>query len=203
MQCTIISDNSAARFDRIRHVKFSTPVLLTLSLVGGAQLYAAETGVAATPPMGWNSWNQFACKVTDATVRAAADAVAANGMKQAGYEYINIDDCWQGTRDAAGNIQGNERFPDMKALADYVHSKGLKIGIYSSPGPKTCALYEGSYQHEDQDAQRYAEWGFDYLKYDWCSASKVYQSSDMRAVYKKMGDALKKTGRSIGFSLCQ
>ncbi len=124
-------------------------------------------------------------------------------MKDAGYTYINIDDCWQGKRDAQGNIQGNEKFPDMKALADYVHSKGLKIGIYSSPGPKTCAGYEGSYQHEEQDARTYAAWGFDYLKYDWCSADKVYQNSDMPAVYKKMGDALKATGRPIVFSLCQ
>lgn len=164
---------------------------------------AQAPALASTPPMGWNSWNLFACKVTDAVVRAAADAVVTNGMKAAGYTYINIDDCWQGTRDARGNIRGNERFPNMKALADYVHSKGLKIGIYSSPGPKTCAGYEGSYQHEEQDARTYAAWGFDYLKYDWCSAEKVYQSSQMPAVYKKMGDALKATGRPIVYSLCQ
>jgi alpha-galactosidase len=168
-------------------------------------LPAAPQGpmVAATPPMGWNSWNLFACKVSDSTVRAAADAMTANGMKQVGYQFINIDDCWQGTRTAAGEIQGNERFPDMKALADYVHSKGLKIGIYSSPGPKTCAGYEGSYQHEEQDARTYAQWGFDYLKYDWCSASKVFQPSDMERVYRKMGDALKSTGRPFVYSLCQ
>ena len=164
---------------------------------------AQKSTLAATPPMGWNSWNLFACKVSDAVVRAAADAMAANGMKDAGYRYINIDDCWQGQRDAAGNIQGNERFPDMKALADYVHSKGLKIGIYSSPGPKTCAGYEGSYQHEEQDARTYAAWGFDYLKYDWCSADQVFKNSDMPVVYKKMGDALKATGRPIVYSLCQ
>ena len=129
--------------------------------------------------------------------------MAGNGMREAGYTYINIDDCWQGKRDAQGNIQGNEKFPDMKALADYVHGKGLKIGIYSSPGPTTCAGYEGSYQHEDQDAKTYAAWGFDYLKYDWCSARKVYKQSEMPAVYKKMGDALKATGRPIVYSLCQ
>ncbi|MGE5206962.1 MAG: glycoside hydrolase family 27 protein [Chlamydiota bacterium] len=167
-----------------------------------APLSQAQTP-AATPPMGWNSWNHFACKVTAADVRAAADSIASNGMKAAGYTYINIDDCWQGKRDAQGNIHANERFGDMKALADYVHSKGLKIGIYSSPGPKTCAGYEGSYRHEEQDAKQYAAWGFDYLKYDWCSASKVYKSSQMPEVYKKMHDALAGTGRPIVFSLCQ
>ncbi len=167
------------------------------------QVLAQPPQVALTPPMGWNSWNLFACKVSDAVVRAQADAMASNGMKDAGYTYINIDDCWQGKRDAQGNIQGNEKFPDMKALTDYIHSKGLKAGIYSSPGPQTCAGYEGSYQHEEQDARTYASWGFDYLKYDWCSAEKVYKSSDEPAVYKKMGDALKATGRPIVFSLCQ
>jgi len=165
--------------------------------------FAQSAEIARTPPMGWNSWNLFACKVSDAVVRAQADAMASNGMKDAGYAYINVDDCWQGTRDAQGNIRGNEKFPDMKALVDYIHSKGLKAGIYSSPGPKTCAGYEGSYQHEGQDAQQYAKWGFDYLKYDWCSAETVYKKSDMPAVYKKMSDALRATGRSIVFSLCQ
>jgi alpha-galactosidase len=167
-----------------------------------ASLGQAQTA-AATPPMGWNSWNHFACKVTAADIRATADAIASNGMKQAGYTYVNIDDCWQGKRDAQGNIRANQRFGDMKALADYVHSKGLKIGIYSSPGPKTCAGYEGSYRHEEQDANQYAAWGFDYLKYDWCSAEKVYQPNQMPEVYKKMHDALAATGRPIVFSLCQ
>src|ERR1039458_6899301 len=111
--------------------------------------HAAGSNVAATPPMGWNSWNHFACKVTAADVRAAADAIASNGMKDAGYIYVNIDDCWEGTRDEEGRIRPNERFGDMKALVDYVHGKGLKAGIYSSPGPKTCAGYEGSYGHEE------------------------------------------------------
>jgi alpha-galactosidase len=153
--------------------------------------------------MGWNSWNKFAGKVDDKTVREVADALVSSGMKDAGYVYVNIDDTWQGERDAQGNLQPNSKFPDMKALADYVHSKGLKLGIYSSPGPKTCAGYEGSYQHEEQDAKTWAAWGVDYLKYDWCSAGKVYQESDMQAVYKKMGDALKATGRPIVYSLCQ
>jgi alpha-galactosidase len=163
----------------------------------------ADNGLARTPPMGWNSWNKFAGRVDHAAVRAMADAMASNGMKQAGYQYVNIDDTWQAGRDAQGNITANKKFPDMKALADYVHSKGLKIGIYSSPGPNTCAGYEGSYGHEEQDAKTYAGWGFDYLKYDWCGARNIYTDEDMRAVFQKMGDALLKSGRPIAYSLCQ
>jgi len=179
--------------------------LTTVAVLCGVSgtLLAQSMQLAATPPMGWNSWNHFACKVSDAVVRAAADAIASNGMKQAGYIYVNIDDCWQGKRNEKGIIQPNERFPDMKALADYVHSKGLKLGIYSSPGPLTCAKYEGSYGHEEQDAQTYAGWGMDYLKYDWCSAAKVYKPSEMPAVYKKMYDALKRARHPIVYSLCQ
>ncbi|PYV15867.1 MAG: alpha-galactosidase [Acidobacteria bacterium] len=150
--------------------------------------------------MGWSSWNHFECKVSDAIIRAQADAMVNSGMKAVGYTYVNIDDCWQGKRDAQGLIQPNEKFPDMKALADYVHSKGLKLGIYSSPGPKTCGDYEGSFGHEEQDAQTYASWGVDFLKYDLCS---LEGKDDQFAAYKKMGDALKKTGRSIVYSLCQ
>ncbi|MGH9970888.1 MAG: glycoside hydrolase family 27 protein [Pyrinomonadaceae bacterium] len=160
-------------------------------------------GLAKTPPMGWNSWNKFAGRVDDATVRGIADAMAGNGMKEAGYRYVNIDDTWEGGRDAQGNIQTNKKFPDMKALADYVHSKGLKLGIYSSPGPNTCAGYEGSYGHEEQDARTYAAWGIDYLKYDWCGARTLYTDEEMPAIYQKMGDALLKTGRPIVYSLCQ
>jgi len=174
----------------------------TLALAALAPAARAQT-VAATPPMGWNSWNHFACKVNDAVVRAAADAIASNGMKQAGYVYVNVDDCWQGQRDTSGVIHPNSRFPDMKALGDYVHSKGLKFGIYSSPGPKTCGGYEGSYRHEAQDAKQYASWGVDYLKYDWCSAERVYTPDQMPEVYKKMHDALASTGRPIVFSLCE
>ena len=164
---------------------------------------AQGPGLASAPPMGWNSWNHFACKVSDAVIRAQASAMAINGMKAAGYEYINIDDCWQGRRDANGMIHGNRRFPDMKALAGFVHSKGLKLGIYSSPGHRTCAGYPGSYGHEEQDAKTYAAWGIDYLKYDWCSASKVYKPSQMPAVYKKMHEALAAARRPIVFSLCE
>ncbi len=161
-------------------------------------------GLAKTPPMGWNSWNKFAGRIDDATVRAIADAMVANGMKTAGYQYVNIDDTWEGDRrDAQGNITTNNKFPDMKALADYVHGKGLKIGIYSSPGPNTCAGYEGSYGHEEQDARTWAAWGIDYLKYDWCGARNIYKDEEMQPLYQIMGDALQKSGRAIVFSLCQ
>ncbi len=163
----------------------------------------ADNGLAKTPPMGWNSWNKFAGRVDDAAVRGMADAMASNGMKEAGYQYINIDDTWEAGRDAQGNITTNKKFPDMKALADYVHGKGLRIGIYSSPGPNTCAGYEGSYGHEKQDAQTYAAWGIDYLKYDWCGARNLYTDQEMRALYQGMGDALLKAGRPILYSLCQ
>ncbi len=162
-----------------------------------------DNGLVRTPPMGWNSWNKFAGRVNDQVVRAAADAMVASGMAKAGYIYINIDDTWQGERDSKGRITGNKKFPDMKGLCDYVHSKGLKIGIYSGPGPETCAGYEGSFGHEEQDARTYAEWGFDYLKYDWCSAARIYKDTDMRPVYQKMGEALLKCGRPIVYSLCQ
>jgi alpha-galactosidase len=164
--------------------------------------------------MGWNSWNFFAGKVTDKDIRAAADQLVSTGMKDAGYIYVNIDDTWEGERDANGVLHANAKFPDMKALADYVHSKGLKIGIYSSPGPKTCGGYEGSLGHEEQDAQLYASWGIDYLKYDLCSFigdvmekqapnDKAAQMRLMIAAYDKMDKALKATGRPIVYSLCQ
>ncbi len=175
---------------------------LFICLVSGLGI-AQGLKIAGTPPMGWNSWNHFACKVSAAVIREQAAAMASNGMKAAGYKYINIDDCWAGKRDAKGLIHGNKKFPNMKALADYVHSKGLMLGIYSSPGPKTCAGYPGSYGHVEQDARTYAAWGIDYLKYDWCSARTVYKSSQMPAVYKKMHEALASTGRPIVFSLCQ
>ncbi|HEU5403169.1 MAG TPA: glycoside hydrolase family 27 protein [Terriglobales bacterium] len=160
-------------------------------------------GLARTPPMGWNSWNYFKSRVDDQVVREIADAMVSSGMRDAGYQYINIDDTWEAGRDAQGNIRSNKKFPDMKALADYVHSKGLKLGIYSSPGPNTCAGYEGSYGHETQDAKTYAQWGIDYLKYDWCGARNLYTDEEMQAVYQKMGEALLASGRPIVYSLCQ
>ena len=177
--------------------------VLSVMGMGTAVGSSQDSNLAQTPPMGWNSWNHFGCKVTDADVRGAADAIATNGMKQAGYIYVNVDDCWQGKRDEHGMIQPNEKFPDMKALGDYIHSKGLKFGIYSSPGPETCAKHEGSYGHEEDDARQYAAWGVDYLKYDWCSASRVYKPEEMRAVYRKMAEALHRTGRPMVLSLCQ
>lgn len=175
-----------------------------------------QNNLAAKPPMGWNSWNHFANHVTDADVRSAADELVSTGMRDAGYVYVNVDDTWQGERDAQGVLHTNSRFPDMKALADYVHSKGLKFGIYSSPGAKTCGGYAGSLGHEAQDAKMYAAWGVDFLKYDLCSfqdnmhQAEVEHPNDpdaanklMIAAYRKMGDALKATGRPILYSLCQ
>ena len=170
--------------------------------------------VAQTPPMGWNSWNFFAGRVTDQDIRNAADQLVATGMKDAGYVYVNIDDTWEGDRDANGVLHTNSKFPDMKALADYVHSRGLKLGIYSSPGPKTCAGFAASLDHEVQDAQLYASWGVDYLKYDLCSFisavmnaqapdDKAAQMRMMIAAYDKMDKALKASGRPIVYSLCQ
>jgi alpha-galactosidase len=186
---------------------------LAVGLAGLSPRLAAPQ-VAQTPPMGWNSWNYFAEKVDDKGVRAAADELVATGMKDAGYIYVNIDDTWQGERDASGVLHPNSKFPDMKALADYVHSTGLKIGIYSGPGPKTCAGYEGSLGHEEQDARMYAGWGIDYLKYDLCSFipevmekqaphDPAAQMRLMHAAYDKMGKALKATGRPIVYSFCQ
>jgi alpha-galactosidase len=160
-------------------------------------------GLALTPPMGWNSWNLFQGRIDDKTVRAIADAMVSTGMRDAGYVYVNIDDTWEGVRDARGNLQPNHKFPDMKALAAYVHSKGLKLGIYSGPGPRTCAGYPASYGHEEQDARTFAAWGIDYLKYDWCSASSIYKDDQMRPVYQNMGNALRASGRPVVYSLCQ
>jgi alpha-galactosidase len=160
-------------------------------------------GLAATPPMGWNSWNHFSEAVDDRVIRETADAMVASGMAAAGYTYVNIDDTWELGRDAQGSIVANRKFPDMRALAAYVHGRGLKLGIYSSPGPATCGGYEGSYGHEEQDARTYAAWGIDYLKYDWCSASRVYPPAQVRAVYQRMGSALQACGRPIVYSLCE
>ncbi|NLF40502.1 alpha-galactosidase, partial [bacterium] len=153
----------------------------------------ASNVIALTPPLGWNSWNCWARAVDDAKVRAAADAFVKAGLINYGWSYINIDDCWEAGRDSNGFITANEKFPDMKALCGYVHDKGLKIGLYSSPGPKTCAGFEGSYQHELQDAQQWAAWGFDYLKYDWCSYDRVAGSNGLerlRKPYRLMRAAL-------------
>ncbi len=204
------------------HAVILSAVAVALAVPAGAQtarphhqhvMRGQSTTLAATPPMGWNSWNHFAEHVTEADVKAAAAALVSSGMRDAGYIYVNIDDTWEGKRDAQGNIQTNSKFPDMKGLADYVHSKGLKLGIYSSPGPKTCAGYPGSYGHEAQDAKTYASWGIDYLKYDLCSFIPIMQKQSNgdpqkafeieKAAYQKMHKALEATGRPIVFSMCQ
>lgn len=194
-------------------VLFCTLASMQLGLCENATIKKPATPTAATPPMGWNSWNHYAEKVTDGDVRSAADAIVATGMRDAGYQYVIIDDGWQGNRDAQGMIHPNSKFPDMKRLADYVHAKGLKFGIYSSPGPKTCGQFEGSYGHEDQDARTYAEWGVDYLKYDLCSYESVMKMWDlahadeasamMKRAYLKMHQAILKTKRPIVYSVCQ
>ncbi|MBN2242537.1 MAG: glycoside hydrolase family 27 protein [Acidobacteria bacterium] len=161
----------------------------------------AFDGLAKTPPMGWNSWNKFACDVSEELIRETADAMVSSGMKDAGYEYVVIDDCWQVARDENGNIAPDpERFPSgMKALADYVHSKGLKFGLYSDAGTKTCQGRPGSRGFEEKDARQYAAWGVDYLKYDWCNT----EGMDTREAYTRMSRALRDAGRPIVFSICE
>lgn len=143
-------------------------------------IIAGSHKLALTPPMGWNSWNVWAATISDQKVRDAADAMVNSGLADHGYSYINIDDGWEGKRCPKEKIQTNEHFPNMKVLADYIHAKGLKLGIYSSPGPKTCQGLEGSLNHEQIDAETYAEWGIDYLKYDWCSYEGVFKKPKIR-----------------------
>lgn len=158
-------------------------------------------GLAQTPPMGWNSWNKFACEVNESTVRRTADAMVSSGMRDAGYQYVVIDDCWHGERDANGFIgEDRQRFPSgLKALGDYIHARGLKFGIYSDAGAKTCGGRPGSQGHEYQDALTYARWGVDYLKYDWCSSG----TRNAEEAYALMADALKATGRPVLLSICE
>jgi len=183
-------------------VRVLARVGLALSLVClASSLARAGDGLAQTPPMGWNSWNKFGCNVSEKLVRGAADALVSSGMKAAGYTYVVIDDCWQTGRDAHGTIVADPaRFPSgIKALAAAIHAKGLKLGIYSDAGTMTCAKRPGSKAHEAQDAKTYAEWGVDYLKYDWCST----EGQDTREAYVKMSRALRASGRPIVFSICE
>lgn len=188
--------------------------LLGLALLCGcnihAQMFFGEAkalpdsvfnSLAQTPPMGWNSWNKFGCDVSESLMKEMADAMVESGMKDAGYEYIVIDDCWQVGRDSLGNIIPDPvRFPNgIKALADYIHSKGLKLGIYSCAGSYTCQGRPGSRGYQFQDARQYAAWGVDYLKYDWCSN----EGQNARAAYQTMSDAIKLSGRPIVFSICE
>ncbi len=168
---------------------------------GQANAQITRDSLAQTPPMGWNSWNKFACHVSEDLIKSVADAIASNGMKNAGYQYVVIDDCWQVSRDENGNIVADPKtFPSgMKALADYVHSKGLKFGLYSDAGTKTCAGRPGSQGHEYQDALQYSRWGVDYLKYDWCNTG----TRNAEEAYSTMSNALLATGRPIVFSMCE
>lgn len=177
-------------------------LIFTLVIFFTIQTYAQKfEGLALTPPMGWNSWNRFHCNVDEKLIREVADAIVTSGMKDAGYQYVIIDDCWQGERDKSGFIQPDPaRFPSgMKALADYIHSKGLKFGIYSDAGWRTCGGRPGSRGYEYQDALTYAQWGVDYLKYDWCNTEEL----NARGAYLTMRNALYKAGRPIVFSICE
>jgi alpha-galactosidase len=193
-------------------------VLLLATLLAGVGLFSVPTrsayalnitpalsnGLALTPPMGWDGWNTYACNINEALVKKEADAMVSSGMKAAGYQYINLDDCWaEPTRDSKGNLVVNKTlFPDgMKALADYVHSKGLKMGTYTDAGSKTCASpgFPGMEGHEQQDANAFASWGIDYVKIDWCNHS----GETSQAEYTKIGNALKQTGRPIVYALCE
>ena len=174
--------------------------------------------IGLTPQMGWNDWYTHYDHVTDKGIRRAADAMISSGMADYGYQYVDIDDCWANKpgsidpalngllRDSNGAILPNKRFPDMDALTAYIHSKGLKTGIYSSPGPLTCGGFEGSYRHEQEDAHQFAKWGFDLLKYDWCSYGKVASGNtleDFQLPYRKMGAILRNLDRDVAFNLCQ
>ncbi len=182
-------------------MKHLTLLFYLFTLVGVGQCFALDNGLARTPPMGWNSWNKFGCDVSESLIREMTDAAITSGMKEAGYEYIVIDDCWQVSRDDSGNIIPDaKRFPNgIKPLADYIHSKGLKFGIYSDAGTGTCQNRPGGRGYEFQDARQYAAWGVDYLKYDWCNHS----TQNSEASYSLMRDALAKSGRPIVFSLCE
>jgi alpha-galactosidase len=187
---------------------------LLLVFAIAASLPAADpTTLAARPPMGWNSYNAFRNKIDDALVRTQVDTLVSSGMKDAGYEYVNLDEGWAASRDASGVIHPNAGFPDMKALADYIHSKGLKFGLYSAPSRQTCGGNPGSLGYESQDAQTYAQWGVDYLKYDICGFEDTFNkmlATDPAAAhaamidwYRKMYDALRATGRPMVYSVCQ
>ncbi len=201
----------------------TTTVGLTVSGPGGTAhraltIVGGDHELGLTPPMGWNSWNVWGTSVDEDKVKAATDQMIAAGLQAHGYQYVNVDDAWQikyhdpnapgpPLRDAQGQILSNAKFPDMKGLAAYVHAKGLRVGIYSSPGPATCGGYAASYQHEVQDARTFADWGFDYLKYDWCSYGKVpgANANDAARIkpYQVMRTALNQAHRDIVYSLCQ
>ncbi|HLI04667.1 MAG TPA: glycoside hydrolase family 27 protein [Terracidiphilus sp.] len=193
--------------------KPATVAALLLFSVAACTGWAQKPVMAATPPMGWSTWNHFHHDISDALVRREADALVSSGMRDAGYVYVNIDGGWQGYRDAQGVLHPNSNFPDMKALGRYIHSKGLRFGIYSGPGPRSCAGQPTSYGYEAQDARMFASWGVDFLKYDLCSFRDIMKEQSkgdvaksdalMKAAYEKMHEALEAAGRPILFSLCQ
>jgi len=187
----------------IRAARIFLWLALAMAAVPASAQKFAE--LARTPPMGWNSWNHYGCEIDEGLVRRTADALVANGMRDAGYVYVNIDDCWQGERDADGFLQPDpQRFPSgIKALADYVHARGLKLGIYSDAGAKTCGGRAGSQGHEYQDALQFARWQVDYLKYDWCNTGTGAAQRNPREAYATMRDALRAAGRPIVFSICE
>src|SRR5258708_32640438 len=176
-------------------------IFLSASFLASQEPQAPSSGRALTPPMGWNSWNKCACNVSEELIKGTADAMVKSGMKDAGYEYVVIDDCWQVSRDANSNIVADsQRFPHgMKAVGDYIHSVGLKFAIYSDAGSKTCEGRPGGLGHEYQDAIQYAAWGVDYLKYDWCNTT----TQDAQASYTNNRAALDASGRSIVLSICE
>lgn len=190
---------------------FLTLVFISVFLIATIPVFAQDnqaissefalSQLAPTPPMGWNSWNKFACNVSESLIKSMADAMVKSGMKGAGYKYIVIDDCWQVSRDKNGNIVADpQRFPSgMRSLADYIHSLGLKFGIYSDAGSKTCGGRPASLGHEYQDAAQYAAWGVDYLKYDWCNTT----TQDAKASYALIRNALNASGRPIVLSICE
>ena len=177
--------------------------ILLLCILASATFVSAQKfeNLAQTPPMGWNSWNKFACTIDENIIKEIADKMVETGLRDAGYIYINIDDCWHGKRDSLGFITADaEKFPSgIKALADYVHSKGLKLGIYSDAGRETCGGRPGSFGHEYQDAITYSKWGIDYLKYDWCTSENI----NPVGAYQLMRDAIRSAGRPILFSMCE
>jgi alpha-galactosidase len=177
-------------------------MLITLNAWSGpTKTQALNNGLARTPPMGWNSWNKYVCHPSERIIMQMADALIGSGMRALGYEYVNIDDCWASGRDGDGNLVADpNKFPHgIKYLADYVHAKGLKLGIYTDAGSRTCAGRPGSLGYEQQDANTFASWDIDYLKVDWCSGTDL----DPKTQYTKMRDALLATGRPIMFSICQ
>src|SRR5256886_767238 len=193
------------------HSRLAKPLLAVLLIVpvmapgpgraSRASRAALDNGLARTPPMGWNSWNHFGCNVSEQLIKETADAIVASGMRDAGYRYVVIDDCWEVARDAAGTLVADStRFPHgIKALADYVHGKGLGFGIYTDAGTNTCQRRPGTYGHEEQDARTFAAWGVDYVKEDWCHAEGL----DAPTQYATFRDALAKAGRPIVFSICE